>query len=228
MPFLLPVFKGKLSVIVGAWVLVAGPLAPSCPLCLGGESSPIRAKVISVLDGDTVLLHSGQRLRYLGVDAPEIAHEGRPADCYGDAAKAFNSDLVMGKDVRIEYEKDGGRRDSHGRLTGYVFLMNGQCVNKELLHKGLAFLYSPPGSGPLRLRAEFLQCQREAVDARRGMWGACPVKEEYFYWVNKANGVFHRPQCSFVPGRVSWRWERIGSRWDCIRQGCSPCRRCKP
>lgn len=200
------------------------PLICSCPEDCLGESFPSRAKVVAVLDGDTVLLDSGQKLRYLGIDAPEIAHRGTPAACFGKEAKAANRLWVKGKEIRIEY--DGVRRDSHGRLMAYVFLRDGRCVNRELVRNGLATVYGKPEN--ISLWNDFLKCQIEALSAERGMWGVCRVKEEPFYKANAATHVFHRPGCSFIPHCVSNRWKRIRTRLDCLKLGYSPCRRCKP
>lgn len=202
-------------------------LLPLICFCLGdcvADSFPSRAQVVAVLDGDTVLLDSGQKLRYLGIDAPEVAHEGTPAACFGNEAKAANTLWVKGKEIRMEYE--GLRHDSHGRLMAYVFLKDGRCVNRELVRSGLAAVYGKPEN--FRLWYDFLKCQIEALNDGRGMWGACRVKEEPFYQANTTSHVFHRPGCSFIPHRVSNRWKCIRTRLECLKLGYSPCRRCMP
>ena len=80
--------------------------------------------VIRVIDGDTCILQNGERVRYYGINAPE---EGDPQ--FNEATQA-NSDLVTGKEVRLEPQDPS--RDTQGRLLAYVFLV-GVFVNEELL-----------------------------------------------------------------------------------------------
>ena len=77
------------------------PLVAAC----GTSSSPCgttEAKVDRVIDGDTIVLTDGQKVRYLLVDAPEttLGHD----DCYGSNAAQFNSDLVLGKNPPVDEE----------------------------------------------------------------------------------------------------------------------------
>jgi endonuclease YncB( thermonuclease family) len=83
--------------------------------------------VVSVHDGDTFALANGDRVRLLGVDAPEI---GR---CGADQAKALLESIVLGKHVAIQEEK----RDTYGRRMALVFAGN-QLVNAVMLEKGFA------------------------------------------------------------------------------------------
>ncbi len=70
--------------------------------------------VARVIDGDTCVLENEERVRYLGINAPE---EGDP---YFEEATQANSDLVAGKVVRLEPQDPS--RDTQGRLLAYVFL----------------------------------------------------------------------------------------------------------
>lgn len=189
-----------------------------------GRSLPTEARVVAVLDGDTVLLDTGQSLRYLGIDAPEVAHGRTPADCYANEARDANSRLVLHKKIRIAY--DGPTVDPHGRILGDVFLPGGRSVGAELVRTGCAVVFAKQDA--FRRREEFTACQKEAVEARRGMWGACSGSREPHYEANAATFVFHRPDCSYARHRPSPHWKRFPSRWDALKLGYSPCRRCKP
>ena len=197
-----------------------------CSLCgtCAGDSLPSEARVVAVFDGDTVLLDTGHRLRYLGIDAPEVAHDKTPAGCFGNEAKNANCNLVLHKKIRIEY--DGPAYDSHGRILGYVFLPGGLLVNAELLRSGCAAVFGK-GEG-FRRRGEFVGYQGEAIDRRKGMWAACPVSQEPHYVANAVTLVFHRPGCSYARHRAVRHCKRFESRWDCLKLGYSPCRWCKP
>ena len=67
-----------------------------------------------VIDGDTILLSNGERVRLIGVDTPETKHPSKPVEYYGKEATAFTKKMVEGKFVRLEY--DWQERDKYGRL----------------------------------------------------------------------------------------------------------------
>ena len=90
-----------------------------------------------VSDGDTIVLDTGQRVRYIGINTPEIDHEGQKAQPYGYQAKSYNQTLVGSQKVRLEYDTD--RRDRYGRDLAYVFLKDHSFINARLLEAGLAF-----------------------------------------------------------------------------------------
>ena len=91
-----------------------------------------------VIDGDTVVLADGQKVRYIGINAPELAHDGQKAEPYGNAAKRFNASLVDRKKIRLGFDKE--RNDQYERLLAYIFLKDGTCVNVEILSNGYAYL----------------------------------------------------------------------------------------
>lgn len=120
-----------------------------------------------VLDGDTVLLASGERVRYIGVDTPEMHRRGKPVEPYAREAKEFNRRLVEGKWVRLELDLE--QRDRYGRLLAYVYLEGGTFVNAELLRYGYARLMTIPPN--VKHGELFSRLQKEAREAKRGLWG---------------------------------------------------------
>lgn len=128
------------------------------------------AIVKRVLDGDTVILSTGERVRYLGIDTPE---RGKP---WASEATAFNRSLVEGRGVRLE--SDAELRDQYGRLLAYVYV-DEEMVNVALLREGLArLLIYPPNT---RYEAWFRALEAEARAAERGLWrrgGARPVPSD--------------------------------------------------
>jgi endonuclease YncB( thermonuclease family) len=128
--------------------------------------------VREVIDGDTIVLSDGRKVRYLGINAPE---HGQP---YAREATNFNRRLVSGLPVRLEF--DQVREDRHGRLLAYVYatkceVRGAKCgeetlVNEQLLAEGLAHVFfMPPNT---RFAERLLQVQEKAHTARRGMWKA--------------------------------------------------------
>lgn len=135
----------------------------------GSVCGPTSATVTNVVDGDTIDLDSGERIRYLLVDTPEST--GGATDCFGQNAKQFNHDLVLGKQVTLRYDTEC--TDRFGRLLAYVSVGD-QEINSLLVERGYAcVLYIPPNGADRRTEFETLEVQAKA--AGRGMWAACPV-----------------------------------------------------
>ncbi|MEZ4403315.1 MAG: thermonuclease family protein [Kofleriaceae bacterium] len=150
------------AVVVVAATAACGSPAPTC-----GPSSGVVARVI---DGDTIDLASGERVRYLLIDTPESTNGA--TDCYGVNAAQANHDLVLGKTVDLVYD-DAQCTDRFGRLLAYVSV-DGVEVNSLLVERGYAcFLYIPPAGTDREL--EFENLELAARTSGRGMWSACAV-----------------------------------------------------
>nr|WP_293183547.1 thermonuclease family protein [Nannocystis sp.] len=129
---------------------------------------PSKATVQDVIDGDTIVLASGEKVRYLLVDAPEITN-GK-SDCYGQEAYQYNRDLVLGQEIALTYDEQC--TDKYGRLLAFVEAPDGE-LNTLLIDRGFAcYLYIPP-DGAARA-SEFENLELGAHQALRGMWGVCP------------------------------------------------------
>lgn len=128
-----------------------------------------KATVVAVLDGDTILIHSGEKVRYVGVNAPESKHPDKLPEYCGREAFEMNRRLVAGKTVRLEFDRR--RRDPYGRLLAYVYVDH-LFVNAELSRLGYAQVSTYRENQ--RYHRELLRLQQEAIAARRGLWGGCP------------------------------------------------------
>jgi micrococcal nuclease len=147
--------------LLGALLLVSACSAPTSPC------GPTRGKVARIIDGDTVEMDSGERIRLLLVDTPETT-QGKN-DCYGQQAKAFTTMALEGKEVELSY--DVQCQDRFGRTLAYV-KQGSTDVNAELVKQGLAcVLYLSP-NGEAR-RMEFEDYESVAKTNRTGMWGSC-------------------------------------------------------
>jgi micrococcal nuclease len=125
-----------------------------------------------VSDGDTVRvrLDSGrvERVRYIGIDAPETPKPDSAGECFGDRARAANARLVGDRDVRLELDVE--ERDRYGRLLAYV-RRDGVLVNERLVRDGYARVLTVPPN--VRHAQRFLRAERDARRAGSGLWGAC-------------------------------------------------------
>ena len=122
-------------------------------------------RVRQVIDGDTITVSGVGVVRLLGVDAPEKTGGYRQSEPFGDAATAFMKRLVEGQVVRLEY--DGPRKDQYNRTLAYVFLPDGRLVNVEMIKCGFAETYR---RFDYKRKPDFFAAEREAKDAKRGMW----------------------------------------------------------
>src|SRR5262249_14376558 len=122
-----------------------------------------------VIDGDTVELEDGTKVRYLGVDTPEIAHNSSEVSaCFGEEAKSFNEDLVLGKKIRLEH--DAQRKDRYDRTL--ASLRDGDDMANETLGRrgfGCWCIIAPNDKYEDDLRDLLAQAQAENA----GLWGAC-------------------------------------------------------
>lgn len=125
--------------------------------------------VTSIVDGDTIELETGEKVRYIGIDTPESVHPTKKVQCFGKEAAAKNTELALNKRVRLE--KDVSETDRYKRLLRYVYLEDGTFINLELVKQGYAQAYTYPPD--VKHVEEFKQAQQEAREGKRGLWGKC-------------------------------------------------------
>lgn len=139
------------------------PVAPAIPP--GDDTTVTR-----VVDGDTIEVTGGTRIRFIGIDTPETSSGSR---CFGrEATTETERMLPANQRVRLVYDVD--RLDSFGRTLAYVYtLPDGRFVNLVLARDGFALQATvPPNVAHVE---EFTTAVAEARGAGRGLWAACPV-----------------------------------------------------
>lgn len=203
-------------------LLILGPTWWGC-------TSPSRdqvteARVAWVTDGDTVVLEGGQKVRLLGIDAPELEKEGQPADFLAHQAKRVLADLAQGQRVRLEY--DELRYDRYGRVLAHLILPDGTNLSREMVRQGLARVYTIPPN--VRYREELLSAQREAIQAKRAIWMEALKQDEPYYLANRHSHILHRPSCPLGQKTAPANRLRFDSKTEALLQGYSPCRSCQP
>ncbi len=138
-------------------------------------SSTVReqAFIKRVIDGDTIELTDGRKLRYIGINAPESVDPRRPIACFGKEAYEYNKKLVEGKEVEIE--KDVSDTDKYGRLLRYVYVgETGEekiFINEKLVRDGYASVSTYPPD--IKFQKLFLEAEKAAREAKRGLWDKC-------------------------------------------------------
>ena len=125
-------------------------------------------KVTRAIDGDTIEIEGGEKVRYIGIDTPETVDPRKPIQCFGVEASKKNKELVEGKTVRLE--KDITDRDKYNRLLRYIWVGD-TFINLELVKQGFAYSYSYPPD--IKYQEQFVKAQQEAREAKRGLWSSC-------------------------------------------------------
>ncbi len=118
-----------------------------------------------VVDGDTLVLDGGERVRLSGVDTPETVDPRRPVQHFGKEASAFTQRMAEGKRARLAFGAE--RRDRYGRTLAYVYLEDGTFLNAEIIRQGYGHAYT---RFPFEHQEEFRRYEREARDNKRGLW----------------------------------------------------------
>ncbi len=128
-----------------------------------------RGTVARVVDGDTIALVGGARVRFVQIDTPELGS----GECYsGAAARLLTRMLPTGSTVSLEADPRLDRVDAYGRLLRYVWY-RGRNLNEQLVRAGAATVWLYRGDRG-KYAARLLALARAARAARRGLWGACP------------------------------------------------------
>lgn len=125
--------------------------------------------VVKVVDGDTIVLENDIKVRYIGIDTPEISGK---KGCFADEAKKKNEELVLGKKVFLE--KDVSETDRYGRLLRYVYTGEGEnklMVNEVLIKEGFAQIATFPPD--VKYKDLFLESEKFAREKLLGLWEKC-------------------------------------------------------
>lgn len=151
------------------WILAGPAVAELC----GIQASARPVAVISkyVIDGDTLELTDGRRVRLIGIDTPEIGYRGQPSEPFAKKARAELERLVKGADLQLVVGKQS--KDRYGRTLGHLYV-DGVNLEAQLLRDGLGFAV---GIAPnLALLDCHMQQEALARQKRLGLWESSPVK----------------------------------------------------
>jgi endonuclease YncB( thermonuclease family) len=148
--------------------------AIAVPMPVLAAPTPMReVTVVHVDDGDTIDVRLDdriERVRYIGVDAPEIPHDGIGGARGGEAATRLNEALVGGRRVRLQLDRE--ERDRYGRLLAYLWVGN-TMINLEMVRRGYARVLTIPPN--VHYQRWFLSVEAEARAAHLGLWRGPPA-----------------------------------------------------
>ncbi len=173
-----------------------------------------------VVDGDTIYLDNGEKIRFVGVNTPERGVEGYIT------SKNFVQKLCLNKEVGIDVD-DAKHNDRYGRTLGVV-IVNGKNVNEMLLKEGLAeVMYMPPSEFypfdwadssthiPNSQNTYIHTSDKSASDSGN-------------YVGNSNTGKFHEVSCKWGQKISEHNKVTFNSRNEAVSQGYQPCKVCNP
>lgn len=167
-----------------AAIAAAGALYVAARALMPQQDSPLEGKeeycvVERVIDGDTLKLAGGKRVRLIGVDTPEkhysekLVRDARRSGKdirtireLGEKAAQFTGSICEGKKVRLEYDVE--RRDKYKRHLAYAYLEDGTFLNAKIIEEGYGQVMTIPPN--VRHASYFLKLQQEARKGKRGLW----------------------------------------------------------
>lgn len=178
-----------------------------------------KALVTRVIDGDTIEIQGGVRVRYIGIDTPETVDPRKPVQCFGEEAAEKNRELVLGKE--IELEKDISETDKYGRLLRYVYIDN-LFINDFLVRQGFARASSYPPD--VKYQDQLRQAGEEAKENNKGLWSTCSEVKAEMTGECQIKGnisstgekIYHLPDCPYWSKTVIS--EEKGERWFCSEE----------
>lgn len=192
-------------------------------------------RVDRVVDGDTIALDNGLKVRLIGVDTPETKHPNKPVEYYGKEASAFTTRMCEGKRVRLEY--DWEKTDRYGRILAYVFVLEGGTeifLNAEIIKQGYGHAYVKYPFKDEYMQA-FREYERQARENGRGLWGEkqevskedpgkkAQQQEAITVYITKTGSKYHRAGCRYLSKSCI-----PISLEEAVRRGYTPCSVCRP
>lgn len=139
--------------------------------------------VVSIADGDTLTVDmegKKEKIRFIGVDTPEIYHGGDtpPSQCYGEKAKAFTEAAVDNKRVKLVADEEGTNRDKYGRLLRYVYNYQNMSLDETLVSEGYGFAID---GFAYSKKEHYLNLMKDAEMGKKGLWAVCEIDRSKGY-----------------------------------------------
>lgn len=182
--------------------------------------------VTRIVDGDTIVLSTGEKVRLIGVDTPEIVDPWKPLEPGAGQASDFLKRFVLGKQVQVRYDRE--RYDKYHRTLAYLYLNDGTLVNSEIIRRGYGSAYI---RFPFKFQNEFLAVERTAKARKAGIWAPKPKKRQ-----TDAPVMGRSSETVFIT-RTGKRWHNGGCRYlarsripitkeEATTRGYTPCSVC--
>lgn len=176
------------------------------------EDTYEKAKVLYAVDGDTIWVDidgDEEKIRFVGVNTPELAKDEKPAEFMAEEAKNFTSNAIKGKEIYLE--KDVTDKDKYDRMLRYIWLEkpNANPTKKDIEEKTLngilvkkGYAYSNYYKPDTKYQKYLDDLEKSAQDKSLGIWSDPTnpiiskenVGESYLIKGNKNSKLYHLPE----------------------------------
>ena len=199
---------GAFFIVLG--LLCSAALAASATTC-GDSSQAVAASVDYVFDGDTLKLTDGSVIRLIGINTPEIGHDGDPDEPGAHAARQRLLAILQAGGNRVFLNIGKESKDRYQRLLAHLYTPEGRNISAMLLREGMGYaIQIPPNLGNLEC---YEQAEQAARKARKGLWGLSGNILSADHMSGREEGFY------LIRGKV----ERVGkskrSLWLNLKQG---------
>lgn len=130
--------------------------------------SMMETTVSFVYDGDTIQISDDTRVRLIGIDAPELAHDNSNQQCFATESANLLKELILGQKISIEQDKQ--KQDVYGRMLGYIWA-DTVFINDFMIRQGYA--RAMPIKPDIKYAVLFYDAQKDAQENKRGLWKEC-------------------------------------------------------
>jgi micrococcal nuclease len=187
-------------------------------------STAARGKVKRIISGDAVELEGGEKIRYIGIDSPEIDHPSLGDEPFGKEAFEYNKQLVKDREILLLFDIE--QRDENGWLLAYVFV-DLLFVNAELVRYGYASALNQLPN--VKYQKRFQDLEKQAKEKKIGLWGLLPEgdeknmeRKETTVYMNLSGKEYHTEDCKLLSVN------KIQMSLEDAKQNYSPCEECRP
>ena len=196
-----------------------------CSLGAWAGSEQFSARVRWVVDGDTIILDSGQTVRLVGLDAPELSREDQPGQYYAQQSRDRAFRLMEQPQVVVHPQGV----DRFDRVLARVYLADGTWVGKVLVAEGAAFVYPASEKNPTP-DTRLLSAQRRAMEREAGFWKTLLSLPQAgkIYIGNQRSKKFHSRECPFGQSMHADNRRRFTTLEQAFYAGYAPGRCCTP
>lgn len=206
----MPAYRLKRALLTGAlfchffclWLPLQAHADKLCPPASIDETVVAR----SASDGDTLRLADGRKIRLIGINTPELARDGQPAQPLANDAKTALNRLLAQSGNRIGLQYGSERFDTYQRLLAHVYLADGRSIQAALLEQGMATAFTTP---PNDSGSDCYQSAEQlAMQQRRGVWALADYQPKTLNQLGRNDEGFRR-----IQGRVSRINRSTGASW---------------
>ncbi|MEM7294950.1 MAG: thermonuclease family protein [Pseudomonadota bacterium] len=163
----MPILRSQKALILGAFLFCPTPLWASetdCP----PDRIDGTFQVAKVHDGDTVRLRSGDKVRFIGINSPEIGRDGAPSQPFAQKARRFLEATLRANRNIVNLRLGNERRDHYGRLLAHPYLADNRSIAALMLTEGLAAQITIP---PNIFNADcYVRAEGSARERNNGIW----------------------------------------------------------